>query len=200
METPGYETNGWNMRLGRCIIRKQREKRDDQWVDIEKIIGDPQISECPGHIARGEIDEAIMHISRKNPPHALKIDTRLNEDTSGESTKSNSGNWKGSRPGAGKRPNNEKCEENQANGHLVRNSGEEGKQTHHRTLCKVIKHTALHINWRKKLNPRFISNRISDQKNGMIRKTRTLISPCRAQLFVYAKDDVYAKWPNKRSL
>ena len=105
-----------------------REKHNDQRIDIKQIVGDPRIFEFPGHIARGEIDEAIMRIDCENPPHPLKIETELNEDTSVESTRSNSGNCKRAKPGAGERPNSEKCEANQDNEHPIRNSGEEGKQ------------------------------------------------------------------------
>ena len=60
MGTPDYETTHRKVRLGRCLLKTLRWKREDQWVDIGQIIGEPQISECAGHIKRDEIDDAVI--------------------------------------------------------------------------------------------------------------------------------------------
>ena len=95
MGTPGHMTNERHIRLGRGIIKALQEKRKDQSVDTEQIVGDPRISEFPGDAAGEEIYDALMHIGRMNSPDSLKIETKLDDETSVEYTKSNSGNCKG---------------------------------------------------------------------------------------------------------
>ena len=116
------------MRLGRSIARALREMRSDQWDDFKQIIGDPHMCEFSGRIASGEIHEAIMRIDCKNSPHAPKIETELNEDTSVEATESNSGNSYRSKPGTGKRANSENFEEDRDNEHPIQSSGSEGEK------------------------------------------------------------------------
>ena len=88
-------TNERHKQLGRCIPETLREKRNVQWVDIEQIIGDPQISELRGDIDREEIDDAATHNNRANAPDAIKIETKLNDGTSAEYIMANSENCKG---------------------------------------------------------------------------------------------------------
>ena len=100
MGPPGNMANERHIRLGRGILKTLREKNNDQWADIRQIIGDPQISDFFGDIAREEIDDALMRIGRMISPDALKIETQLNDETSVEYSKSTSGDCKRERLGA----------------------------------------------------------------------------------------------------
>ena len=81
MGPPGHMTNERRKQLGRGIPKTLRQKHNDQWIDIEQIIYDPQIFEFAGVVAREEIDGATTHIDRKDPPDALKIVSKLNDET-----------------------------------------------------------------------------------------------------------------------
>ena len=93
MGTPAHMENGRNIRLRRGILKTLREKHNALWIDINQLIGDPEIFEFFGDIVREEIDGASMKIDRSNSPDAIKIEKRLNDETSVEYMKSNSGTW-----------------------------------------------------------------------------------------------------------
>ena len=61
-----------------------RQKHGDQWIGVNRSIGDPEISEFFGGITRDEIDMDATHINRKNATDALKIETKPNEATADE--------------------------------------------------------------------------------------------------------------------
>ena len=52
METPAYKTTQSHVRLGRRIPKTLRDTRKNQWVDINQIVGGPEIYEFLGDIAR----------------------------------------------------------------------------------------------------------------------------------------------------
>ena len=108
-----------------------REKRSDQWVDIEQIAGNPEIFEFCGDITREEIDGALMRIGRMNSPDALKIETKLNAETSVEYIKSNPGNCKRKKFGADKRPDegNQTNQDNETPTHQAGEEKEKDKDT-----------------------------------------------------------------------
>ena len=89
MGTPDHKTNERRIQLGRGILRTLRQKHNDQWSDIHQIINGPQISEFFGEIERGGIDTAETYISRKNVTDIPKIETKTNEETAVEYSKSN---------------------------------------------------------------------------------------------------------------
>ena len=94
MGTPGYMANEGHIRLGLGVLKTLPENRNDQWIDIGQIIDDPQIFEFFSDIDRGEIDDALTHIELRNPPDAINIETKLNDETSVEYILANSGNCK----------------------------------------------------------------------------------------------------------
>ena len=79
-----------NVQLGSGPRKTLREKRKDQWADIRQIVGDPQIFEFLGRIAREEINDAIIYIGRRNSRREPEIETKINGDASFEYIGTNS--------------------------------------------------------------------------------------------------------------
>ena len=127
MGAPGHTTNERCKQLGRCILKTIRERRNDQRVDIEQIIDDPQIFEFFGDAARAAIDISMTHIARKHTPDSPKIETKLNDEKSVEYIESNSENSKRKKPDIGSCPNRDE-EAYRDNKTRALEDGEEGVQ------------------------------------------------------------------------
>ena len=89
METPINERAHRHIRLGRSVLKMLRDRRTDQRGDVEQIIEDPKIYEYVIEIARGELDDALMHVNRKRPKREPKIVHVINANASIEYIKSN---------------------------------------------------------------------------------------------------------------
>ena len=90
MGTPDNRTSERHIQLGRGILRALRKKRNDQWIDIHRLINETQLFEFFGEIARGEIDTSATYINRENATGTANIETKTNEETSVQYIKSNS--------------------------------------------------------------------------------------------------------------